>query len=282
MAEPLFDPWEAQVRATARAFSYPATPDIATAVAGRLGGGGQMGRRQQPRLALALALLLALVVGLLGVPQVRAGLIEFLQLGAVRIWLVAPTATPVPPSQMHPSEPPQPPATALPDGAPGTGGLPPPRLPATRVVLNSVFDLAGETTLAEARASVDFEIPLPTALPELGPPDYVFLQDEMGTVVVLVWVDPDDSGRARMSLHLLGPGALVQKGQPPIHKETVVAGGRALWTEGPYLLSLDNGGFQQVRLVAGHVLVWQQGLITYRLESDLPLEEAVRVAESLR
>jgi hypothetical protein len=29
------------------------------------------------------------------------------------------------------------------------------------------------------------------------------------------------------------------------------------------------------------VLIWEENQITYRLETDLPLEEAVRIAESL-
>jgi hypothetical protein len=36
-----------------------------------------------------------------------------------------------------------------------------------------------------------------------------------------------------------------------------------------------------VRLIDGHVLIWTDGVTTYRLETALDLEEAVRVAESL-
>jgi hypothetical protein len=36
------------------------------------------------------------------------------------------------------------------------------------------------------------------------------------------------------------------------------------------------------RLVDGHVLIWADGDITYRLETNLLLEEAIRIAESLR
>ncbi len=35
-------------------------------------------------------------------------------------------------------------------------------------------------------------------------------------------------------------------------------------------------------LVEGHVLVWVEDEITYRLETDLNLEEAIRIAELLR
>lgn len=51
------------------------------------------------------------------------------------------------------------------------------------------------------------------------------------------------------------------------------------------LISRDRQGHIDLKsrgLIEGNVLVWEQDGITYRLESALPLEEAVRVAESLR
>jgi len=44
---------------------------------------------------------------------------------------------------------------------------------------------------------------------------------------------------------------------------------------------LRGGSVDVTRLVTGHVLVWAEGGVTYRLESDLDLEEAMRIAESL-
>jgi hypothetical protein len=35
------------------------------------------------------------------------------------------------------------------------------------------------------------------------------------------------------------------------------------------------------RLINGHVLIWAGLDVTYRLETDLSLEEAVKIAESL-
>jgi hypothetical protein len=35
-------------------------------------------------------------------------------------------------------------------------------------------------------------------------------------------------------------------------------------------------------MITGNVLIWTDGALTYRLESDLPLAEARRIAESLR
>jgi hypothetical protein len=37
-----------------------------------------------------------------------------------------------------------------------------------------------------------------------------------------------------------------------------------------------------MRLIDGHVLIWTDGNLTYRLETDLSLEEALKVAESLQ
>jgi hypothetical protein len=34
-------------------------------------------------------------------------------------------------------------------------------------------------------------------------------------------------------------------------------------------------------LIDGHVLIWAEDNLSYRLESDLPLEEAIRIAESI-
>jgi hypothetical protein len=111
------------------------------------------------------------------------------------------------------------------------------------------------------------------------------LQDFAGPVVVLTWLEPGESDRVRLSLHQLGPDTFAQKVQPPVLQETQVHGQRALWTEGPYLLQWRRGDglvYDVRRLVSGHVLIWMEEGITYRLETELSLEEAVRVAESLQ
>ncbi len=69
--------------------------------------------------------------------------------------------------------------------------------------------------------------------------------------------------------------------EPVVIDQTQVNGLDALWTEGPYPLHLSNGDTDIRRLVAGHVLIWEQNGLTYRLESDLKMDEAVKVAESL-
>jgi hypothetical protein len=210
--------------------------------------------------AAAAALILAM---LLAVPPVRASVLEFLRIGAVRIFLAESTPTSFP--------------TAPTVGTPG---------PIASTPLASALDLAGETTLAQARQQTAFAIRLPSYPQDLGQPDRVFVQDLGGTAVVLVWMDANNRGQVRLSLHELGPGIDVQKKQPPAIERITVRGQPAVWTAGPYMLEIYSGkpGEHEEaarRLVTGHVLVWAEGEITYRLETDLPLDEAVRVAESL-
>lgn len=273
MIELTVEQLEAGLQVAASAFPYPPTPDIAGVVRRRLEARGTRPVRQPQRLAWAIALALLILGGLLAVPDVRAGLLEFLQLGAVRIRLIepAPTVTPTagPTRTGTPS-----PATATP-------------IP-TATSLASLLDLAGQTTLAEARSLVDFPIRLPAYPADLGPPDRVFVQDFGAPLVVLVWLDPDDPDQVQLSLHEFGPDSFAaekspaaEKSQPVVIQTTTVNGEPALWTEGPHLLRLKNGDHELRRLIEGHVLIWVEEEITYRLETDLPLEEAVRIAESL-
>jgi hypothetical protein len=264
--------WEARLREAARTFPYPPTPDIASTVRAKLTEEIRLksGRRiswASRRLVWAALILILVLGGLLAVPQVRAALVEYLQIGAVRIFLVEPTSTPTP-SPATPAS--ASPATATPRPTP--------------TPLASLLDLAGATTLAEAQAQVDFPIRLPAYPADLGPPDKVFLQDFGGPAVVLVWLEANQPERVRLSLHQLGPGTFAEKGHPGLVQETTVNGRAAIWAEGPYVLQFQRGHqveYDFRRLVEGRVLIWAEEGITYRLESDLPLEEAVRVAESL-
>lgn len=85
-----------------------------------------------------------------------------------------------------------------------------------------------------------------------------------------------------MSLHFIPAGSwAIDKANPAMIQETSVNGQRAIWAVGPYPLRLHNGDLQFRWLVDGHVLIWEEENLTYRLETDLPLEEAIRIAESL-
>jgi hypothetical protein len=242
----LGEEWETTVQNTARAFPYPPTPDLAR----RIDEWWLAARAQRAahlrRAWVALAVLV-LLAALLAVPDVRASVLRILRIGAIEINLDNTSTLP---------------PLVIP-GAPG-------------------WALAGETTLEAARAAVDFPIRLPSYPPELGAPERVYLQDFSGPLVVLVWVDPHDPSRARLSLHILGPGVFAGKGAPDSVVQTTVGGQPALWTDGPYLLVYAPGREEMLSLVTGHVLLWEQDRLTYRLETDLSLEEARHIAESLR
>lgn len=295
---------QARLRHAAEAFPYPPTPDVAGQVAQRLSG---RARDKRPlslrRMAIALAALLLLVMGLLAVPPVRASILEFLQVGSVRIWLVEPTAIPT----VSPTAAP----TTTPAATPAPGANESGRATATRTTtppptetpLTSLHSLGGETTLEEARARSTFPIRLPTYPVGLGEPDRVYRQYIPALTIVLVWLDetgPAEPGGAEadepemdetatktatekvvMSLHILTEGAIAHKTVPSSLEETTVHGEGALWTTGPYWLQVGRSSLATFRLIQGHTLIWAEGPLTYRLETTLPLEEAVRVAESL-
>ncbi len=237
--------WEERLRAAARATPYPPTPDVAPAVRQQLAAPPQ---RRAFRLAASAAALAALLTAvLLLVPPARAAVLEFLQIGAVRIFPAG--NAPVP--------------TALPASPP--------------LHLN----LSGETTLKGAEQQAGFAAPLPAYPPEVGQPDHVFFQDLGGPAVILVWTRPDTPSQVWFSLHVLADDAFVMKMQPNIVQETEVNGQWALWTAGPYIVRSRSGEYEAQRLVEGNVLIWQAPPYTYRLEIDAPLSEAVRIAESL-
>ncbi|MCB0189404.1 MAG: hypothetical protein KDE31_34270, partial [Caldilineaceae bacterium] len=241
--------WEARLQQLADEFVYPPTPPVADRVTERLRKRTQHTARQYNRLHLrplwAFILLMALLIaGLWRIPTVRATVVEWLELGAVRIWLVEPADVAPLPTETIPARPPTPIRRTTP----------------TAVPLSAATDLAGETTLEAAQNAVDFAILLPKLPADLGKPDHVYLQRAEGDMVILVWMQPEQSASVRMSLHLLGPGAFVWKMQPADTVDAQVNGSQAFWTEGPYYIKAGRGqSWGNVRLVEGHVLIWADG-----------------------
>jgi hypothetical protein len=218
--------------------------------------------------AWSLTIILVLCSSLMLIPPARAAIIEFIQIGIVRIFPRAGQPTPEP--TRTPSSMPEAPVTAT--AAPPASDLIP--------ILGQI---AGKTSLADAQKRVSYSILLPIYPPDLGEPDYVYVQDAKGYMTILVWLDPQQPDKVLMSLHFLPAGSwAIDKAQPQVIDDTSVNGKRALWTVGPYPLRLYNGELDFRRLISGHVLIWEEGDITYRLESDLSMEEAVKIAESLQ
>jgi hypothetical protein len=233
---------------------------------------------------------LLILSGLLAVPRVRAMVLSVLRLGAVQILLGEPTLTPSMPLIESPLT--ATPILSLEPDTPAVEGTiasltitPLPTPTSLFLTPDTTIPLVGETTLAIAQGRAGFPILLPSYPSDLGTPDKVFYQEISGPVVVLVWLHPDNPDQIRLSLHILGPGVDALKGPPQAIAQTAVNGQLALWTEGPYMLLFRESGVEDLDarwLVKGHVLIWMIGENTYRLESDLSMEEAVRIAESLR
>lgn len=255
--------FENHLHSIAAKMDYPFTPDIAGFVTTRLQPAVKS-RFISKAWAWSLGTILILLSSLMLIPPARAAILEFIQIGIVRIF---PRSTDVPlmPTGESPA-----PATAAPD------------LDSSTLLLD-LGQIAGEMTLAEAQTRVGYPIPLPAYPVDLGGPDHVFVQDADGAMIILVWLDPLDPDRIVMSLFLIPEGSwAIHKSEPVAVQETFVNGHRAVWAVGPYPLRLYNGDLDFTRLIDGHVLIWAEGGMTYRLESGLSLEQAVRIAESLQ
>jgi len=232
------------IKTLARQHEYPPMPDVASRVLERMSRprGRLAGIPLKTGLAAVIAVLMLVVVV---VPPVRATVLETIRVGVVRLLSgendQTAAATPIP----------------------------------------LLSGLAGETSLEEARASVDFDVLTP---PDWPAPGYVFLQDLEGVpAVVLVWLDESDPESVVLSLHLIGSSQipLIDKLNLQYLEETEVNGRPAAWIEGPHVYQHTSGGTTFERLVEGNVLLWTVGDVTYRLETSLPQAEALAIAESL-
>jgi hypothetical protein len=261
MSEQRDERWEAHIHDTARTFRYPPTPDIAAGVRTQTDL-----RHSSPyrRLAWVAAVTLLVMSALLTVPEVRAVVLEVLRIGGITIFLSEPTATPT--------------ITPAPTETGVARTLRPTITPFVEPTpVSSVLDLPGETTLDAARNAVRFDIALP---PDFGEPDRVFLQDLGGGVVTLVWLDTD--GEVELALQILDERTVGSKYEPYDYRQTRVNGQTAYWLTGEHLLAFYLGPDSDfLRIVQSSVLIWEQDNITYRLETNTTLEEAVRIAESL-
>ncbi|MBX3046175.1 MAG: hypothetical protein KF698_04190 [Anaerolineales bacterium] len=246
---------EDSLQQAGRILAYPATPDLAAAPRGAQ----PAARRPRPalRLTWAAAAVLALAASLLAVPDVRARVLEFLQVGGVHINLPAEGA-----SKFFSTK-------RLAKALEQYGEIVP------------LADLQGIVSLAQARRQAGFEIGLPNYPAGLGEPDRVYLQgDEGERYAILVWLDPDDADRVDMALYILGPGVQLSKTQPDAVERLWVHDSLGALVLGNHFLETHAGTSAGV-LVQAPALIWQLGELTYRLEANRPVPELLRIAESI-
>lgn len=283
--------FEERLHQTAAAFQYPPTPDVAAAISRNLISQERpaekyVEHRRRVRLAWVLVAILALLAALASVPQVRAAVVEFFQIGAIRLFVGEPTPTATPLATDAPA------VGAAQSSTSDQAGTPPAiMVPATATAIPeigaTVPNLSGETTLEEAEREIGRQLKTPTYPIDIGPPDRVFVQDLGLPVAVLVWLE-ESQDTVMLSLHVLpsSDSPFGVKSDITVVETSEVNGQEAYWVTGSHFLEFfDAQGravFDSIRLVEGNVLIWTEADLTYRLETNMSLEEAVRTAESLR
>jgi hypothetical protein len=238
---------ERYIQARARTFRYPPTPDLVNKPL-RWAAPARRYRRLVVGLTATVCLLIG--VGFLAVPETRAEILRFFQVGGLQIFPADPQATPQS------------------------------TLPLLELDFR-LLDIDTPLTLAQAEDRVGFDILLPT---DQRPPEAIFLHRMGGTVLIMVWFKPENPQEVEMIQYQMGPGVFAQKFDLSQIASTQVHNRPAYWLEGSHLLVFlntrpDNLFYQQ--LINHHVLVWEQAGITYRLESFYSMEAAVKIAETL-
>lgn len=279
---------ERALRAVSRAIVYPPTPDLTATVRGRI---ATRPARRPPatrrRLAFALlTLLLLLGAALAALAPTRAGIAR--RLGLENLHILQVTAVP-PPTPL--SRPP----TATPTTADTpTGVLSAPTAIATPTTSPLRTLLGTPTTLAAAQAQSSFPIRVPVA-PGFAAPDDVYRDPSAGGRVSLLYtarpglpaLPGTDIGLLIQQFRGGISAGIFQKGVPATARIEPVAvdGVQGYWIEGglralAYTDASGNGRYEETRF-AGNTLIWERDGIVYRLESNLPMEEAVRIATAL-
>ena len=274
--EGTLSPFDKQLLEIARSFAYPATPDTSHRVRTNfMVTGRAMLQREQVRTRrrlawLAAAALLAIVgLGLLAVPEVQAVVRNIFRIGSVQIVI----ATPTPVTTVLPT-----PVAGVATTSQEVAPSPTPFWP---------LNMGGQTTLQDAQKELSFTMLLPHYPQDLGTPDRVFVQSFGEKSVLMAWLDKAQPTKVKLILDEIPSGAFAQKTilNSTVLSTTTVHNSRAYWVSGTHILDMYDPGETrpgQSRLVVGNVLVWVEGYITCRLETDLSMEEAVRLAASVR
>jgi hypothetical protein len=154
------------------------------------------------------------------------------------------------------------------------------------------LSLGAPLPLDEIEGLVDFDLILPPD-PAIGPPDASFLADER---VALVWATKPglpETNASGIGLVLNEFPGTTDRGfyQKVLTQQTTVTpvtvnGLEGYWLTGAphFFMWVDRDGAQRFDegRVVGDTLIWTSGETTYRLESALGKDAAIRLAESLR
>ena len=230
--------------------AFPEPPDLASLVSARLEREPSPARRARRRavaVLVAATLVVALASAVLAVPEARSRVLHWFGIGGVHVQLVD-TLPPVA------------------EGTPLSVGVP--------------------VSLAEARARVGFRILVPGG--DVGPPDEVYVGHFSVDEVTLLYGRPD---RVRLLLtEAVGTlntafAAKYVQGSAQV-KQLEIGGQAAVWIAGApheFVFVAPNGGVVSAPLrLDKNTLLWQRGKLFLRLEGDLQLAQALRIARTLR
>lgn len=159
--------------------------------------------------------------------------------------------------------------------------VPASQAPSADIALIEAMTRSQQTTLATAQTQVSFSLRYPT---ELGLPDEVYVQDdELNVGVIMVWRDADQ--QIRYALYQLVASQGFYKGLDFIEMTRVVETPNvALWLAQPHTFWFNGATGregQEAYLIEQPALVWEYNGILHRFESNLTMEEAVAIANSM-
>jgi hypothetical protein len=222
--------------------AYPPTPQLRNRVLARIGDTAPSARLPRIFFAAAAAFAALVVAAVLAIPASRSAVAAFFGIEGSTV-------------------------ERLPTAASGT--------PTPFPTPAEVQAIATPLSLVEARALVDFE----PAFPSIGAPQQIYTPDWGAPVLILHYDDFDlwETSQGGFGKGL-PEGTLLQ--------DVTVRGRPARWLSGAshIVTFTDAAGNELVvsqRTVDRNTLVWRGESLLYRIETDLPLAEAMRIAESL-
>ena len=102
-------------------------------------------------------------------------------------------------------------------------------------------------------------------------------------MVVLVWYEPASLDTEWLLLYIINSRDAFFKFTPNDPELTRVNERQAAWLTDPHLMEyVERSSGAVERFIQANVLIWNAGAMTYRLEGNLSLDEAIQVAESLQ
>lgn len=261
MRTPTDEQLEAALAELAARVDWPRTPDVAAAVGATIHAFEASPSLVAPRLSLPSRrrTLLVIAAALLALAGAALAARVVIELGAVAV-------------EVLPGRP-----TALPTN-----------------VATSV-DLGREVSPQEAAAIAGFPAALP---PSLGPPDRTWVDeteidfdsDGVARRIASAWSPTSElpvlpgTGAGAVLMQFQGSWEVASKqlfAETNHFGEAIVDGRPAFWTTGEHELVLIAGGEPVEVLVTGNVLIWQDAGFTFRLETALGKQRAVRLAGSV-